>query len=456
MSTTQTLDAAISPAFTADGLPVRNADEHMKLARISRVTTGRLRRSTLVTLRWTAIAGQVLALIIVHQVLGYKFPIWPAAAVIAISAVINIIVTSAFPLDRRASDMEALGQLGFDLFQLSALLWLTGGMNNPFALLFIAPVVTGATTLSKRVVLSLGALAAILSFGLLHFSRPLPWLPEGEFTLPYIFTVGSWIALLVGMVFTSAYAWRASEESRRMSEALAATEAVLAHEQKLSALGGMAAAAAHELGTPLATIQVTAKEMARELAADTPLGEDARLMHSQAERCRDILQQLAYRGDEGDMVHDALVLEALIEEAAEPFIGFGPDISVSVSGDGPAPIIERKAELLYGLKNFIENAMDFANSQVDISGSWTKTHIMISIEDNGPGFDPAVRDRLGEPYVTSRPHKSNAGGLGLGFFIAKTLIERTGGSVRFRNRRHGGASVNLKWPRAALEPGKNS
>jgi len=450
MSTTQTLDAAISPALSAGDLPVRNADEHTKLSRISRVTTGRLRRSTLVTLRWTAIAGQVLALIIVHQVLGFEFPIWPAAAVIAVSAVVNIIVTSAFPLDRRASDMEALGQLGFDLFQLSALLWLTGGMSNPFALLFIAPVVTGATTLSKRVVLSLGILAAILSFGLLHFSQPLPWLPKGEFVLPYIFTLGSWIAILVGMVFTSAYAWRASEESRRMSEALAATEAVLAHEQKLSALGGMAAAAAHELGTPLATIQITAKEMARELAADTPLGEDARLMHSQAERCRDILQQLAYRGDEGDMVHDALLLEALIEEAANPFIGFGPNISISVSGDGPAPIIGRKAELIYGLKNFIENAMDFAASQVDITGSWTDRTIEIIIEDNGPGFDPGVKDRLGEPYVTSRPDKPNAGGLGLGFFIAKTLIERTGGQVKFGNRSSSGAYVKLRWPRAAL------
>jgi len=450
MSTTQTLNAAISPARPTGDLPVRNADEHTRLARISRVTTGRLRRSTLVTLRWTAIAGQVFALIIVYQVLGFKLPLWPAVAIIAISAIINIIVTTVFPLDRRASDMEALGQLGFDLFQLSALLWLTGGMSNPFALLFIAPVVTGATTLSKRVVLSLGALSAILSFGLLHYSRPLPWLPEGEFVLPYIFTVGSWIALLVGMVFTSAYAWRASEESRRMSEALAATEAVLAHEQKLSALGGMAAAAAHELGTPLATIQVTAKEMARELSADTPLGEDARLVHSQAERCRDILQQLAYRGDEGDMVHDALSLQALIEETVDPFFGFGPNIDVSVNGETPAPVIERQAELLYGLKNFIENAMDFANTQVDIIGSWTETHIEIAILDNGPGFDPTVKDRLGEPYVTSRPDKSNAGGLGLGFFIAKTLIERTGGRVKFGNRQKGGAFVKLRWPRATL------
>lgn len=456
MSTTQTLDAAISPAPSTDELPVRNVDEHMKLARISRVTTGRLRRSTLVTLRWIAIAGQILALIIVYLILGFEFPIWPAAAVIAISAIVNIIVTSAFPLDRRASDMEALGQLGFDLFQLSALLWLTGGMSNPFALLFIAPVVTGATTLSKRVVISLAALSAVLSFGLLHFSQPLPWLPKGEFVLPYIFTVGSWIALLVGMIFTSAYAWRASEESRRMSEALAATEAVLAHEQKLSALGGMAAAAAHELGTPLATIQLTAKEMTRELKANTPLGEDARLVHSQAERCRDILQQLAYRGDEGDMVHDALLLEALIGESVNPFVGFGPKIEVTVSGDGPPPVIMRKAELLYGLKNFIENAMDFAKTQVDISGSWTKTHITITIQDDGPGFDPAVQDRLGEPYVTSRPHKSNAGGLGLGFFIAKTLIERTGGQIKFQNQKSSGAAVKLKWSRTALEADRNS
>jgi len=211
-------------------------------------------------------------------------------------------------------------RLGFDLLQLAALLWLTGGIANPFALLFLAPVVTSATTLNKRVLFTLGALATLLSFGLIYSSQPLPWNPANSLDLPLKFRLGVWSAIIIGSAFTSLYAWRATRESRTMSAALAATEAVLAHEQKLSALGGMAAAAAHELGTPLATIQVVAKEMMREVDPETPLGEDAALLLSQAQRCREILTQLSQRGDEGDAIHDALSMEDLLEEAAEPYI----------------------------------------------------------------------------------------------------------------------------------------
>lgn len=431
--------------------PILNPLTDRPLSRVSRRTTGRLRRSTLVTLRWTAVFGQCLAIIIVAGGFGYSFDIWPCIFIIALSAAVNIIVSFMWPLDRRAGDLESVGQLGFDLLQLSALLWFTGGMTNPFALLILAPVVTGATTLSRSVLIILGTLAAGLSFALLFSSAPLPWSPQGAFELPFMFRLGTWSALMVGTIFTSLYAWRAASESRRMSEALAATEAVLAHEQKLSALGGMAAAAAHELGTPLATIQVTAKEMARELDPNTSLGEDARLMLSQAIRCRDILKQLSQRGDEGDLIHDQLSLEDLLDEAVEPFFGFGADINVRVEGDGPPPQIERQAELLYGLKNLIENAADFAKETVKILGQWDEHIIRIIIHDDGPGFDPSILPRLGEPYVSRRDGLDNAGGMGLGVFIAKTLIERTGGRVKFYTvPENGGAKVTLEWKRENL------
>jgi len=399
-----------------------------------------------------AIFGQSLAIIIVAGGLGYNFDVWPCVIIIALSAAVNIIVSFMWPLDRRAGDVESVAQLGFDLLQLSALLWFTGGMTNPFALLILAPVVTGATTLSRPVLIILGTLAAGLSFALLFSSASLPWSAETTFELPFMFRLGTWSALMVGTIFTSLYAWRAASESRRMSEALAATEAVLAHEQKLSALGGMAAAAAHELGTPLATIQVTAKEMARELDPDTPLGEDARLMLSQAIRCRDILRQLSQRGDEGDLIHDQLSLEGLLDEAIEPFVSVGPDISVTMEGDGLPPQIGRQAELLYGLKNLIENAADFAKHAVTVSGQWDDQKIRITIQDDGPGFDPSILPRLGEPYVTGRIDSDNAGGMGLGVFIAKTLIERTGGRVKFYSiPEAGGAIVTLIWKRDSLE-----
>ena len=446
MSTPQPSNASILPSRRAR----RNAAEAARLSRISRSTSGRLRRSTLVILRWMAVLGQSIALIFVGFGLGFSFPVWPCVAMIALSIGFNIVVTATLPLDRRVGDKEAAAQLGFDLMQLAVLLWLTGGMTNPFALLFLAPVVTSATTLSRPVLASLGVLAAGLSLALVFNSQPLPWSPPGSFELPLKFRGGTWLALLVGMVFTSTYAWRSAKESRRMSEALAATEAVLAHEQKLSALGGLAAAAAHELGTPLATIQLAAKEIERDLKPRSPIREDINLVISQTQRCRDILKQLALRGDQGDEVHDRLSLEALLEEAAEPYFEMGKTIDIHVNGDGIPPTLRRQAELIYGLKNFIENAAGFAKTSVDITGQWTDDALSISIEDDGKGFNAAVRDRLGEPYVSGRSDAAKAGGLGLGFFIAKTLVERTGGSVDFGNRAEGGARVSLRWPLNAL------
>jgi len=414
-------------------------------------TSGQLRRGTLVLLRWCAVVGQSLALLIVSQVLGFEFPLLPCLAMIGLSILVNVVVTASFELDRRVGDREAGLQLGFDLLQLAALLWLTGGMANPFALLFLAPVVTSATTLNKKVLLSLGLLATAFSFGLIYNSQPLPWSPPGSFELPVRFRLGVFSAIIIGSAFTSLYAWRATRESRTMANALAATEAVLAHEQKLSALGGMAAAAAHELGTPLATIQVIAKEMTRELDSKTHLGEDAALMLSQAQRCREILAQLSLRGDEGDVIHDILSIEDVLEEAAEPYITFEKDISLDVSGEGDPPVLKRQAELLYGLKNFIENAVDFASSAVVLTGRWDETSLSIIIDDDGQGFDPSILGRLGQPYVSRRQQPKQvdelAGGLGLGVFIATTLIERTGGKVTFSKSPQGGARVKLVWSR---------
>lgn len=422
--------------------------DRLRLSHLSRRTSGRLRRSTLVTLRWTAVAGQALTLVIVSEVLGFSFPYWPCAVIVIMSALFNLAVTFMLPLDRRVGHTEAVLQLGFDMLQLASLLWLTGGMNNPFALLFVAPVVTAATTLSKRVLFSISGLVTLASLILMFNHLPLPWSPAGSFSLPPQFKAATWLALMTAMVFTSVYAWQASREGRRMSEALAATEAVLAQEQKMAALGGLAAAAAHELGTPLATIQLVAKEMARELDAGTPMGEDAKLLVEQTQRCREILKQLGARGDTGEPIHDTMLLQALLEEASEPYFGLGSKIVIKTHGEGPEPSLRRQAEILYGLKNYIENAVEFAASCVTLTGVWTMDSVNIRIEDDGPGFAPAVRARLGEPYVSVRGEANKmAGGLGLGFFIAKTLIERTGGRVSFDNHpESGGAFITLNWP----------
>jgi len=440
--------------FSSDSTLRRNPQETVvQLLRMSRSTAGRLRRSTLVTLRWTAVLGQTIALLLVWFGLGFRFAASYAVIMIALGVVLNLLVTATLPLDRRVSDTEAAAQLGFDSVQLTALLWLTGGMTNPFAILFLAPVVTSATTLSRPVVWSLGLLAAGLSFGLLFYSQPLPWSPEGQFQLPFLFKLSGWVALMVGMVFTSLYAWRSAKEARRMSEALAATEAVLAREQKLSALGGLAAAAAHELGTPLATIQLVTKEIERDLKGKSDLRDDMQIILSQTQRCRDILQQLALRGDDGDLIHESMSVEAMLEEITEPFVHIGPDIDVSVSGEPPVPTLRRQAELIYSIRNFIDNAVGFARESVEIGVEWTEKTLRIEIRDDGDGFDATVRDHLGEPFVSSQVKKGKAKGLGLGFFIAKTLVERTGGTVDFGNRPEGGARVTLEWPAEAIATG---
>ena len=410
-----------------------------------------------------AVAGQILALLIVAYGLHYEVPWGAALSVVGASAAVNILVMLTLPLDRRVDNKESTLQLGFDALQLSGLLYLTGGIVNPFALLLIAPVVTGATTLNRGTLSVLAFLVAAAGVVLVNWSLDLPWTGGHALDLPLTYRWGIWVALMVGIGFTSLYAWRTASEARRMSEALAATELVLAREQKMAALGGLAAAAAHELGTPLATIQVTAKEMARETEAGTELGEDARLILEQARRCRDILGQLSSRGDDGDMMHDRITLTELIDEAIEPFISSNKSFVIDV--DGPAPFamdrpdpnitITRRPELIYGMRNLVENAVSFSRDEVVITARTTVSAVTITVADDGPGFDPLVRTRLGEPYVSSRPEKkAKAGGLGLGVFIAKTLIERTGGSVRFSNRASklgGGALVTLYWPKSVLQ-----
>ena len=416
-----------------------------------RELTGALRRYTLVLLRWGAVFGQLLTLIIVSQGLGFTFAVWPSLAVIAAAAVVNVGVSLALPLDRRVSDTEAIAQLGFDIAQLGLLLYFNGGVENPFAILFLAPVVTSATTLSKRVLGTVAGLALATALLLLFFHRPLPWTPGVPFQLPPVYDIGLLSGIVVGTAFTSLYAWRASTESRTMSAALSAAEQMLGQEQKISALGSLAAAAAHELGTPLATISVVAKEMSRELP-EGPLREDAVLLLEQAQRCRGILEQLALRGDTPDAIHEALTLEDLLEEAAEGYIGRGVDIIVeSEQPEGGLPLtIRRRPELLYALKNFTENAVSFATDRVVLGAHVADGRVRVTIDDDGRGFDPLILPRLGQPYVSQRTRSGAAGGLGLGVFIATTLVERTQGTARFERSPLGGARVRLDWPVESL------
>ncbi|PWE18565.1 sensor histidine kinase [Marinicauda salina] len=417
---------------------------------------GRVRLRTLIILRWLAVAGQTLTVLFVHYGLGFDLPIGPCLGVIAASVWLNSWLSFAMATQRFAKDWEAFAQLAYDVVQLIALLGLTGGLTNPFSVMLVAPIVIGVAALPPRWWLLLGAIAAAGSgvIGVVHL--PLPWGDAAPVVLPTMYQLAIWTALAIAIAFTAVYAWRVGSEARRMSTALAATQTVLAREQRLSALGALAAAAAHELGTPLATIQLTAKEMARAAPSDDELlREDAELLVSQAERCRDILKRLSQTREASDEMHERLGLREAMDEAAAPLKGLGADIRIELEPppDAPEPpVMRRRAELVYAMGNFIENAIDFARAQVTVTGAWDADTITVTIDDDGPGFPPEVLAKLGEPYISTRPASPGQGGLGLGVFIAQTLVERLGGSVRFENvGRGGGARVVIALPRKPLE-----
>ena len=421
----------------------------------------RVRLGTLNNLRWLAVVGQTTAVLIVSLLLKFDFPIFEASIVIGASAILNIVLSIAYPSSKRLTVREATAFLGYDITQLAVLLFLTGGIENPFALLFLAPVVVSAATLNVASTLFLGGLS-VAAITLLTFAHiPLPWRQGVLFTLPDLYQLGIWVSLLLGIGFSSIYAWRIASEATRMSAALSATQLALAREHRLAALGGLAAAAAHELGTPLGTIALVARELEHALSSN-PHADDFRLLRAEAERCRAILTRLAQPEDSVLGRAEQLPLGAFLDDIAAPHRGEDVSIVIDVQ-DGPPPKVWRVPEILHGLGNLVENAADFAASEVRLRARWDDKELAVDVMDDGPGFAAEIFEQIGEPYVTSRPRPVNPTtkgshselgkeeGMGLGFFIAKTLIEQTGGTVTARNRNRGGAIVTARWRRGAID-----
>ncbi|MEO1475887.1 MAG: ActS/PrrB/RegB family redox-sensitive histidine kinase [Pseudomonadota bacterium] len=421
---------------------------------------GRTRLRTFISLRWLAVAGQTIAVLVVHFVLKFELPLAFCLATIAASAWLNVFLEFALQTRRLASERESAAQLAFDVVQLSALVAATGGLANPFDLFLIAPVTIAAVSLRRRYAVMIAVLTLGLAASMPLYAAELPWRGGEEVVVPRLLQWGQFLALTLGVVFFALSAVRVNQDEERLVRALDAAQVVMAKEQRLSALGAMAAMTAHELGTPLATIHLVAREMAEDLPEDSPFREDANLLVEQAERCRGILQSLAQQREAGDIVHAQMPLSALIEEAAAPHKGLGVDVDVRTrqkpGNNEKPPVIRRSPEILHALGAFIENAVSFADTIVWIEATWTEDECIVTIRDDGPGFSADVMPKLGEPYVSQRGDAQAGGGdMGLGFFIAKTLIERTGGRVGTRNRTppgHG-ATVQITWPRARLEPG---
>jgi two-component system sensor histidine kinase RegB len=412
---------------------------------------GRISLRTLVPIRWVAIAGQAVTVLTVHYGLGYRLPLVPALAVVAGSVLLNIVLILLRQAAVRLGERDAALCLGYDILQLAILLYLTGGLQNPFSILILAPVTVAATILSRRPVIALSIFAVAATSLLALWHMPLPWRTE-PLVFPPELVLGIWVALVIATVFIGAYTWSVAQEARRLRDAMTATQLALAREQRVSAVGALAAAAAHELGSPLATIAVVAKELVRDLPKDSPHAEDAALLLSQTERCRRILAELAHQSEhDGGSPYTRLPISALVEAAVAPHKDQGVKLILATAGQpGPEePLVRRSPEIMHGLNNLVQNSVQFARREVSVMTFWDRDTVTVDVADDGPGFPLHLLGRLGEPYISTRADAANH--MGLGIFIAQTLLERSGAQVVFDNLPEGGAHVAISWNRANLE-----
>ena len=429
-----------------------------------------LRMRTLILLRWMAIVGQMAALLVADRHYGLQLPFGLCLLAVGSAVIANLVSIYIFPQNKRLTETEAMLTLLFDLSQLSFLLYLTGGLTNPFALLILAPVTVSASALELRSTIILGAMAVFFVTLIAFVNVPLRAASGGVLQVPGIFGFGFWLSLIIGILFLGLYSRRVATEMHSMSDALLATQMALAREQKLTDLGGVIAAAAHELGTPLATIKLVSSEMIDELQDNPDLLDDARLIREQADRCRDILRSMGKAGKE-DLHLRVAPLGTVLREAAEPHLARGKEVIFTFApdsrGDLPEPIILRRPELIHGVRNLVQNAVDFAHSRVWVDASWTLRNLTLRIIDDGEGFPPGVLGRIGDPFVRARRSAQDVAarpgyeGMGLGLFIAKTLLERTGADLSFANAGdpfltpeerpdRSGAIVEVIWPASAI------
>ena len=429
-----------------------------------------IRLRTLVLLRWWAIIGQASALIIADQVYHLNLEMGLCFLVIGVSVASNLVAAFVFAENKRLSEQDTFLVVLFDMLQLGLLLYLTGGMHNPFTILIVGPVTVSASALSGRSTAFLGMMAIVIVTLLMQFYLPLRTEEGFVLRVPDVFRFGSWVAIVIAVLFLGVYSRWIVQEMRAMSDALQATQMALAREQKLTDLGGVVAAAAHELGTPLATIKLTSAELAEELDAQPDLRDDALLIREQADRCRDILRSMGRAGKD-DLHLRRTPLTALVEEAAEPHVDRGKRIHFDHAAGGAdiltQPTVLRRPEVIHGLRNLIQNAVDFARANVWVESRWGDDTITLRIMDDGRGYPADMLGRIGDPFIRRRapatdPRRPEYEGMGLGLFIAKTLLERSGADLTFANgadatgaeapdAARSGALVEVTWPRKAFE-----
>ncbi len=409
-----------------------------------------LDKSTLTILRYIAILGQFAAINIVFFYLDLKFPIKETYLIIFLGLLTNLFLQFKIKVIQLKDTYASLFLL-YDIFQLSALLYFTGGILNPFVILLIIPTIVSSTFLSMGTTIILGVITSFLLFLLSYTYLPLPGLESNIFDVPNFYKQGILIAILIGLIFLSYFGIRFAGETKKRSEALNKLQEVISKEYELESLGGQAAAAAHSLGTPLATIAVVAKELKKEIGDDKNFSKDIDLLISQTKRCSDILKKISKKQIKDDIFLSSIKFEDLLEEIINSFKETSSKkIELSIEEDKNKIEIDRTPEIIYGLRNFIGNANKFSKSKVNIYLKSNNREVAVIIKDDGPGFPDDIFNFLGEPYIKSKSKEigSNAG-LGLGTFLGKTLLEKQGAKLNFKNN-HNGAEVKIVFASSKL------
>jgi len=406
-----------------------------------------LDKKTLVNLRWIAIIGQLIAINFVYFFLKLDLPIIETHIVIIIGFITNIILQFKIR-SNQLKDFNSALFLFYDLLQLSVLLYLTGGIFNPFSLLIIIPTIVSSTFLSMGTTIILGTLTISSLFFLKEYHKILPGLDVYNFNFPEYYLTGALASIIIGLVFLSYFGIRFTGETKKRSEALDKLQQVMAKEYELDSLGGLAAAAAHSLGTPLATISVVAKELKKEIGDSSKHSKDLDLLISQAKRCSNILKQISKKEISDDQFINLIKVEDLLEEIIISFEeNTDKKITLVENEDKNKINIKRSPEIVYGLRNFIGNAVKFADKEVQITLSSDDHALVLMVNDDGPGFAEDIINLIGEPYLKSKSKKTNSkSGLGLGIFLGKTLLERKKAQLTFFNKNDlKGASVKISW-----------
>ncbi len=406
-----------------------------------------LKKSTYISLRWIGILGQLISINIVYFFLNFDFNFIASNVIIFFGIISNLYLIFIYK-KTQLSDRSALIFLIIDILQLASLIFLTGGIVNPFIIFLLIPSVFSSSNLGLRTNIFLVVITILMIIFLTFFSEDLPSPLNNHFHVSNYYYYSIPIALIISLVFLNYFAIIFGAESRLRKEALNKMEEVMAKEHEMLSLGGQAAAAAHSLGTPLSTIKIISQELLKQLKDQKDVIQDIELLSSQVERCNQILKKLSLNpSEEDDFIDEDLTIKDYLKEIISSFKETSnKEFILNFDQDSNSKKITKSIEIVYGLRNFIGNANKYSKKKIYINLKSDNKFTQIVIEDDGDGFSNDILSKIGEPYLKSSNNDKSKSGLGLGIFIGKTLLEKNFASILCRNSEtRSGAEVIIRW-----------